>query len=753
MSASLREIARALGGENVNGEVLAPGPHHSPQDRSLSVKIAESAPDGLLIHSFAGDDPIVCKDYVRAKLGMPQWKSNGSNGNAATYQFDFRDPKTGATRYSKIRHEYADKPKKIYFKPAKRGGSGPLLYGGERLAHLAEGQPVWIVEGENKVDALWARGEIAVSCDCGAKSNWLPDHAKLLRGRKIILWPDSDEPGETYVANAATALRAENPKADIRVVRPFGIAHGDEKGRDVCDWAGSEVEFATLAASAVPFKSHSNGDARPAEGDSAPIELDAEIARLSKLKTGEYERERKGVAGSLGLRTVVLDKLVKDARPVSAGQGRALDLKEPEPWPSQVNGTELICELTAAILRYVVIAEQDALACALWVLHTYCFDSFECTPRLAITAPEKQCGKTTLLDVIGCLVPRPLPTTNITTPAVFRTVEMSRPSLLIDEADTFLGENEELRGILNSGHRRGGQVIRTVGDDFEPRAFSTHCPVAIAQIGKLPDTLADRSIAILMKRRAPGEKVTRFRMSRTAALADLARKAKRWVADHTETIRNSDPDIPEAIYNRAADNWEPLLAVADAVGGDVPDKVREAALAACGVEKDLNFSTMLLADIREAFAERNSERLASEDLVAALVAMKDRPWGECNHGKALTQNGLARRLKPYEIRPADMRVGGLHIKGYNRADFADAFSRYLLSTPIDPRQPRQYNDFNKLGKNRSATESFSVADEKGKIHNTFNDVAVVADEKPLNGESKNADGQNAPRGPGWRLKI
>jgi len=520
---------------------------------------------------------------------------------------------------------------------------------------------------------------------------------------------------------------------------------------DFGDWTPEDRDafFGEEARVYLDETKKANGGAPMVEEGKA----DLEIKRLAELSIIDYEKIRKESAETLGVRAPILDKLVKGARATDAGQGRALDLKDPEPWLSEVNGADLICELRAAILRYVVISDRDALACSLWVLHAFCFDFFECTPRLAITAPEKQCGKTTLLDVIGCLVPRPLPTTNITTPAVFRTVEMARPSLLIDEADTFLGENEELRGILNSGHRRGGQVIRTVGDDFEPRAFSTHCPVAIAQIGKLPDTLADRSVHILMKRRAPGEKVTRFRMSRTAPLAELARKAARWVADHTDTIRNSDPDIPEAVYNRAADNWEPLLAVADAVGGDVPGKAREAALAACGVEKDLNFSTMLLADIREAFAERNSEHLASEDLVAALVAMKDRPWVECNHSKPLTQNGLARRLKPYGIRTANMRAGEHVVKGYDCADFADAFLRYLPLTPFQPATTLQYNDFNKLGKNQSATEIFSVADEKGRIHNNFNDVAVVADEKPLNGESANVSGKNAPASPPGKGKV
>ena len=102
---------------------------------------------------------------------------------------------------------------------------------------------------------------------------------------------------------------------------------------------------------------------------------------------------------------------------------------------------------------------------ALWALHTHAFESFAHSPRLAITSPEKGCGKTTTLDVLGELVARPLPSSNASVAAVFRIIEMAAPTLLIDEADTFLKENYELRGILNTGHRRGGQVTRTVGDE------------------------------------------------------------------------------------------------------------------------------------------------------------------------------------------------------------------------------------------------------------------------------------------------
>lgn len=183
----------------------------------------------------------------------------------------------------------------------------------------------------------------------------------------------------------------------------------------------------------------------------------AEIARLAVLPLVAFERERKTAAEKLGLRATVLDKLVRAARPESLDrveQGRTLELPLPAPWTAPVVGVSLLSEMAAAIRRYVVMDEGAAETVALWVLHTWTFDAFSISPGLAITSPEKGCGKTTLLDLIARLVPRPLATSNITPAAVFRTIEAVQPTLLIDEADTFFNRNnEDLRGILNSGHR------------------------------------------------------------------------------------------------------------------------------------------------------------------------------------------------------------------------------------------------------------------------------------------------------------
>jgi putative DNA primase/helicase len=325
------------------------------------------------------------------------------------------------------------------------------------------------------------------------------------------------------------------------------------------------------------------------------------------------------------------------------------------------------------------MSTHEADAAVLWTVHTFLLDCFGISPRLAITSPEKQCGKTTLLDTLGRLVWRPLPTANATASAIFRVVESQRPTLLIDEADTFLAEKEELRGILNSGHRKGGSVLRTVGDEFEPRSFSTYSACAIALIGKLPGTLADRSVPIALRRRRPDEAVIPFRFDRTGHLDQLARKAARWAADNADCIRTADPEMPAGMFNRAADNWRPLLAIADAAGGKWPERARQAARQCAGAAAgdDQSNRVHLLADVRAIFTDRITDRMRSADLVAALVAIEGRPWAEWKRDKAITQNGLARMLKPFGIAPDSVRMGDETPKGYQLAHFADAFARYL----------------------------------------------------------------------------
>jgi hypothetical protein len=411
----------------------------------------------------------------------------------------------------------------------------------------------------------------------------------------------------------------------------------------------------------------------------------APSGRGGLLKTGyeiDYELQREAVAKGLGIRVSALDKFVQEARggdDSDRGQGRVLSLPEPEASPEPVEGATLLDALVAHLRRYVVLMEGAAEVIALWIVHTYLLDNFGTSPRLAITSPEKNCEKTTLLDVIARLVWRPLPTADASTAAVFRVVEMKQPTLLIDEADTFLRQNDELRGILNSGHRRGGSVIRTVGEDHEPRKFSTYSACAIAMIGRLPGTLADRSVPIELRRRRADEPIEPFRFDRTADLDELARKVARWAKDNAGRL-GADPEMPDGVFNRVEDNWRPLLAIADAAGGEWPARAREAL--ECAIDAadgdDQSVRVQLLSDIRAIFAKTERDRLSSTSLVDALVAIEDRPWAEWGKtGKPLTKNGLARLLKSFKVEPKTIRVGDKLLKGYRLSHLKDAFERYL----------------------------------------------------------------------------
>ncbi len=408
---------------------------------------------------------------------------------------------------------------------------------------------------------------------------------------------------------------------------------------------------------------------------------DAEISRLARLGIVEYERDRKNAAERLNIRIQILDRLVAAKREKSnddGKQGHALSLPEAEPWPNLVNGGKLLDDLATAIRRHVVMPHSSADTAALWTVHSYFLDVVPISPRLAITSPEKQCGKTTLLDVLHRLVWRPLPIANASTSAIFRVVEMQRPTLLIDEIETFLPEKEELRGILNSGHRRGGSVIRTVGEDFEPRSFSTYSACALALIGKLPGTITDRSVTIELQRRRLDELIEPFRFDRIEHLHRLARMAARWAMDNAERIRDADPDMPAGVFNRTADNWRPLLAIADAAGGEWSDRARRAVQCIAPSNDGRSIGVRLLTDIRSIFAEQDLDRIPSGKLVEALVILEGRPWAEWGKAsKPITQNSLARLLAPFKIRPDGIRVGDDTPKGYYCRQFADAFDRYL----------------------------------------------------------------------------
>ena len=221
-------------------------------------------------------------------------------------------------------------------------------------------------------------------------------------------------------------------------------------------------------------------------------------------------------------------------------------------------------------------------------------------------------------------------------------------------------------------------MTRVVGDTYQPSMFRTWAATAIAMIGRLPATLEDRSLTVRMRRRRHDEAVTRLRADRCLELDLLARKAARWGADNMEALRSTDPDVPACLQNRAADNWRPLITIADVAGGDWPPRVRQIAEhVAAGADATHSDAVLLLADIRTLFAETKSDRLKSADIAAALAGIEGRPWAERGANGPLTRHRLAQLLAPFGIRPQTIRFGTGTAKGYQRAQFDDAFARYL----------------------------------------------------------------------------
>jgi putative DNA primase/helicase len=425
----------------------------------------------------------------------------------------------------------------------------------------------------------------------------------------------------------------------------------------------------------------------PLNEDAANVEID----RLSKLNDLAYARQRSRAANDIGIPPGQLDRLVKARRPSlddelveeTAGQGRPLELLPRDPWEGSVDGAELLEELTAAMRRYVVLEPGDVALVALWVVASYSASEFFIFPRLFITSPEKRCGKSTLLDVIEAVVNKPLVASNIKSAALFRSIELTAPTMLLDEADTFLRGDDDLRGIVNSGHKRNGAVVRCVGDDHEARQFSTFCPMVIAGIGAQHETIEDRCITVALRRKRSDEAVESFRPDRAEHLTRLARKIARFARDNQIALAGADPEMPGGVFNRLADNFRPLLAVADLSGGKWPEQARKLATAASmGGEEAASSRLLVLSDIRDIYAESGEEWMGSSALVDKLVAIEGRPWAEWKGSKnGLTTHGLARLLKPHGITPNNKKVIGKVLKGYHRSQFDDTFARYLTNTP------------------------------------------------------------------------
>ncbi|WP_327161786.1 DUF3631 domain-containing protein [Streptomyces zaomyceticus] len=358
-----------------------------------------------------------------------------------------------------------------------------------------------------------------------------------------------------------------------------------------------------------------------------------------------------------------------------------------------IDGAALLAEVEAFHRRFNVFPREAAyVAVALWDAHAHLLDAFDSTPRLAFLSPEPGSGKSRALEVVETLVPRPMLAVNARAAALFRSVSdpAGRPTILFDEIDTVFGpkagDNEELRGFLNAGHRRSGVTYRCVGDGGNQTVveFPSYTAVAVAGLGGLPDTITTRSVIIRMRRRARNEHVEPFRARLHEAEGNALRdRLAEWADQVREDVAGRWPQMPEGVTDRPADVWEPLLSVADAAGGDWPERARAACVElvnAARADDKGSIGIRLLTDLRD-HVLAGIDRMPTVAVLDRLCALDEAPWADMS-GRPLDSRGLAKMLGEYmtsdntPVKARNIKTAGSVLKGYYAADLQDAWDRY-----------------------------------------------------------------------------
>lgn len=356
-----------------------------------------------------------------------------------------------------------------------------------------------------------------------------------------------------------------------------------------------------------------------------------------------------------------------------------------KPWSQAVDGVEIANTIKQFTNEHIVMSEESKIAITLWILGTYIFNEFRIFPKLLITSPEKRCGKTTLMEILNAFCHRGLSSSNTSAAAIFRAVDLWQPTLLIDEADTFLKQNEELRGIINSGHNKSGAYIMRVEGDAKnrtPKRFSTWSPMVIAMIKTPQDTILDRSIVVQLKRKTFFEKTKKLPANIFATFEVLRRKIQKWANDRSLLVQKLEIEAPNYGNDRAQDNWQPLFVVAKLLNSEWLDKVSMAYKKLTDIPEEESISVLLLQDIKSIFFDVDKTKIHSKELLERLNSLEEQPWCEFQHGKPLSAKTLARLLKPFHIKSKQIWIDSSNRNGYEWEDFEDAFNRYLITPAI-----------------------------------------------------------------------
>ena len=685
---------------------------------------------GLDLRQSRGNGAVSIEAYRHPELGSPSrtWPYYDATGRLVGYTARF-ETSTGKTFRPLVR----DADGRWHTTSRTRGFSRPYPLFNLRALLARPMAPVLICEGEQAAEAVSRQFPdwVAVTSLHGAKapqqSDWSP-----MATRDVTIWPDADEAGARFAVAVAQLVHAAGA-ASVRIVP---VPDDVPAGWDLADPLPEGMDPAALLASARKPETE--------EGEDCD-EFARAVLRLAPLPSHTYDRCRRQEAQALGVRAETLDTAVKAARPGALGDaqpGRAHDWPEVEPWAAAVQGAVLLTEIAALIITYVAVPLPIADAIALWVVMTWLHDRLEISTFLNITSATKRCGKSLLLDVISDLVCRSMPTSNVTSAALFRIIEQSAPTLLLDEVDQTFAKKDitDLRAVINGSQRRKlAYVLRCVGDDHEPRWFGTWCPKTLAGIGDLPDTVRDRALVIRLERRPAGVATSRWRDRDRVQIARLQQQIVRWTSDHMAAILAARNEVafPAVLHDRARDAWEALLAIGDIAGDDWagPDgRAQRACRHVAGdADDDLGAREQLLGDLRAVFrAAGDPETLSTEHLLGALQALEERPWSEWRHGKPISARGLADLLRSFKVKPETIRFTAGLAKGYRRGALQPAWTRYLPQDggALSVASVTALNTKD-LSADRSVTTDSAVTDRSRDKPPRINDVTDVTADREL----------------------
>jgi uncharacterized protein DUF3854/uncharacterized protein DUF3631 len=452
------------------------------------------------------------------------------------------------------------------------GSDGPP-YIPKPVFNLAAGRPLIITEGPMKALACVQAGLDAIGLNGVFGAGWRPtpqdkyrlrpDLAGALdwRGRKVYLAFDADAAIKASVRQAMFRLYflLSVAGAELYQLTTWDVAQGN----GIDDYLVCQLQPNGQCPPADILKPLMSA-AKPFVETVRKTSLDLGIVQSELAKVDLPDLLRRQLCKELGHRLGVPGEELRAVGTQSAAATGPVFASDPEPWPDPVNGDALLHDLTKFTLRHVVTDNHSAVAVALYTVLTYLTDAVDILPLLVILSPIRRCGKTRLLGVMARLVRRAMGCVSITPATLYRSIEKWHPTLLVDEADTLFkdskgNDNAELRSVINAGHTRDFAFVpRCAGDSHEVEGFSTWAPKVIALVGKLPDSMFDRSIPVHLCRRSKTEPVQPLRDTPASEWLELRRKLLRFAGENGDAIGKAKPALPQGMNDRAEDNWIPL---------------------------------------------------------------------------------------------------------------------------------------------------------------------------------------------------